>query len=160
MSFSFDELLQQGKGAAENVLKNRREIEEVLDDLKDSLTKFLDLEIEFEERIEYVRDGRDPFTGASSIFTQKEKTGFNVVYIKSKSVTVEKEIFKLKRSDDVYPITVAKERNHLVSDEQSEFANAVGQIVSNSQFHLHLNSFKRQVEGKLNEQQLLVPKSE
>ena len=69
-------------------------------------------------------------------------------------------MFKLKRSDDVYPITIAKERNHIVSDEQSEFANAVGQIVSNSQFHLQLNSFKRQVEEKVKEQPPLVPKSE
>ena len=30
MSFNFDELLQQGKGAAENVIKNKSEIEEVL----------------------------------------------------------------------------------------------------------------------------------
>jgi len=69
-------------------------------------------------------------------------------------------MFKLKRSDDVYPITIAKERNHIVSDEQSEFANAVGQIVSNSQFHLQLNSFKRQVEEKVKEQPPRVPKSE
>ncbi|WP_269139921.1 hypothetical protein [Psychrosphaera haliotis] len=40
MSFNFDELLQQGKGAAENVLKNKREIKEVLNDLENSLSQF------------------------------------------------------------------------------------------------------------------------
>jgi hypothetical protein len=160
MSFNFDALLQQGKGAAENVLQNRKEIREVLTDLESSLSQFLNLDVEFEERIEYVHDDSDPFTRAANIFKPREKTGFNVVYIKSKSVAVEKTLFKLKRSDDVYPITIAKDRNHLVSDEQSEFANAVGQVVSNSQFHLQLNSFKRQVEEKLAEQPPLVPKSE
>lgn len=160
MSFNFDELLQKGKGAAENVIQNRNEIKAVLNDLESSLAQFLELEIEFEERTEYVHDSSGPLFRAANLLKPHEKTGFNVIYIKSTLVSVEKAMFKLKRSDDVYPITIAKERNHLVSDEQSEFANAVGEIVSNSQFHLQLNSFKRQVEEKLNEQPPLEPKSE
>lgn len=162
MSFNFDELLQQGKGAAENVIQNRREIKAVLNDLQSSLSQFLEMPIKFEEYIEYVENDSDPLGIARLAFQfkPKEKTGFNVVHIVSEQVEFSKEVFKLKRSDDVYPITIVRERNHSIADDQSEFASAIGQIVANSQFHLQLNSFKRQVEEKLKEKPQDVPKSE
>jgi len=160
MSFNFDELLQQGKGAADNVIQNRREIKAVLNDLESSLSQFLEIPVKFEEYIEYVKNDNDPLTRLTNPFKPKEKTGFNTVHIVSTDVEYSKEVFKLKRSDDVYPITLVRERSHSVADNQSEFASAVGQIVSNSQFHLQLNSFKRQVEEKLKEIPKDVPKSE
>ncbi|MEW6989641.1 hypothetical protein AADZ91_03035 [Colwelliaceae bacterium 6441] len=159
MNFNFDELLQQGKGAAENVLKNKREIKAVLKDLENSLSQFLEMPIKFEEYIGYVKNDNDPFTRLAGSFKPREKTGFNEVHIVSEQVDFSKEVFQLKRSDDVYPITIVRDRNHSVADDQSEFASAVGQIVSNSQFHLQLNSFKRQVEEKLKEKPQDVPKS-
>jgi hypothetical protein len=160
MSFNFDELLQQGKGAAENVLKNKREIKEVLTDLENSLSQFLEIPIKFVEYIGYVKNDDDAFMRMTNAFKPKEKTGYNEVHIASKQVEFSKEVFQLKRSDDVYPITIVRERNHSVADDQSEFASAIGQIVSNSQFHLQLNSFKRQVEEKLKEKPQDVPKSQ
>lgn len=160
MSFNFDELLQQGKGAAENVIQNRREIKAVLNDLQSSLSQFLEIPIKLEEYIEYVQNDLEPLARISLQFKPKEKTGFNVVRIVSEQVDCSKEVFKIKRSDDVYPITIVRDRNHSVADDQSEFASSIGQIVSNSQFHLQLNSFKREVEEKLKERPQEVPKSE
>jgi len=159
MSFNFDELLQQGKGAAENVLKNKREIKEVLNDLENSLSQFLEMPIKFKEYIGYVKGDNDPFMRIASSFKPREKTGYNEVHIVSEQVDLSKEVFQLKRSDDVYPITIVRDRNHTVADDQKEFASAIGQVVSNSQFHLQLNSFKRQVEEKLKEKPQEVPKS-
>jgi len=160
MSFNFDELLQQGKGAAENVLKNKREIKEVLTDLENSLSQFLETPIKFKEYIGYVKQDNDPFRRITSSFIPREKTGYNEVHIVSEEVELSKEVFQLKRSDDVYPITIVRDRNHSVADDQNEFAMAIGQIASNSQFHLQLNSFKRQVKEKLKEKPQDVPKSE
>jgi hypothetical protein len=160
MSFNFDELLEQGKGAAEDVIKNRKEIKDVFNDLQDSLSKFLEIPIKFEERIEYVGDKLDAISRLALQFKPKEKTGFNVVNIVSEEVGISRVVFKLKRSDDVYPITIVRDRNHSVADNQSEFASSIGQIASNSQFHLQLRSFKRQVEEKLKEKPQDVPKSE
>ncbi len=160
MSFKFDELLQQGKGAAENVLKNKSEIKEVLKDLENSLSQFLETPIKFKEYIGYVKQDNDPFRRIANPFIPREKTGYNEVHIVSEEVEFSKEVFQLKRSDDVYPITIVRERNHSIADDQSEFASAIGQIVSSSQFHLQLNSFKRKVEEKLKEKPQDVPKSE
>lgn len=160
MSFNFDELLQQGKGAAENVMKNRSEIRSVLTDLENSLSKFLGMSIKLEEHTEYVQGDQNPITMFANSFKPKEKTGFNLVSIKSTEVDISKELFKLKYSDDVYPITIVRERSHLVADDQSEFASSIGQIASSSQFHLQLNSFKRQVDAKLKEKPLSVPRAE
>lgn len=160
MSFNFDDLLQQGKGAAENVIQNRSQIRSVMDDLKISLEKFLQIPIELEEYIDYVEDDRDTILRMTNPFKPKEKTGFNVVVIKNSQVNISKELFKLKRSDDVYPVTIVRERSHFVADNQDEFANSIGQVVSNAQFHLQLNSFKKQVNEKLNEKPQGVPKLE
>jgi hypothetical protein len=160
MSFNFDELLKQGKGAAENVIQNKKEIKAVLNDLQSSLSQFLEIPIKFEEYIEYVKKDSNPLTIMNLQFKPREKTGFNVVHIVSEQVKCSKEVFKIKRSDDVYPITIVRDRNHSVADDQSEFASSIGQIVSNSQFHLQLNSFKREVEEKLKEKPQDVPKSE
>jgi hypothetical protein len=160
MSFNFDDLLQQGKGAAENVIQNRNEIKSVLNDLEVSLGKFLQMPIELEEYIEYVQDDQDPIARFTNQFKPKERTGFNVVSIKSSQVKISKDLFKLKRADDVYPVTIVRERSHFVADNQNEFATLIGQVVSNAQFHLQLRSFKRQVDEKLSENTQGIPKSE
>jgi len=159
MSFNFDQLLQQGKGAAENVIKNQKEIKEVLEDLENSLSQFLGMPIKLEENIGYVKNDEDPFVYIAKMLKPKEKTGYNEVHIVSEQVEFSKEVFQLKRSDDVYPITIVRERHHSVADDQNEFASAIGQIASNSQFHLQLNSFKRQVEEKLEERLKELPES-
>lgn len=149
MAFNFDEMLQQGKGAAENVIKNQKEIKEVLEDLENSLSQFLGMPIKLEEYIGYVKNDDDPFVYMAKILKPREKTGYDEVHISSEQVDLTKEIFQLKYSDDIYPVTIVRDRNHSVADNQSEFVSAIGQIVSNSQFHLQLNSFKRQVKEKL-----------
>ena len=159
MSFNFEELLQQGKGAAENVIKNQKEIEEVLENLEDSLNHFLEMPIKLEEYIGYVKNDRDPLLYITNAFKPREKTGYNEVYIVSEQVNLSEEVFQLKYSDDVYPITIARDRNHSVADNQIEFISSVGQIVSNSQFHLQLNSFKRKVKEKLLEKRQDLPES-
>jgi hypothetical protein len=54
MSFNFDKLLEQGKGAAEDVVINRKEINIVLKGLQSSLSQFLGIPIKLKERTEYV----------------------------------------------------------------------------------------------------------
>jgi len=75
----------------------------------------------------------------------------------SEEVNFSKEVFQLKRSDDIYPITIVRGMHHSVADNQSEFAFEMGQIASNSQFHLQLNSFKSQVEKILKEKAQELP---
>lgn len=159
MSFNFDELLQQGKGAAENVIKNKSEIEEVLKDLETSLNQFLERPIKLKEYIGYVKNDNLPFSAVGSLLKPKEKTGYNEVHIVSEEVNFSKEVFQLKRSDDIYPITIVRGMHHSVADNQSEFAFEMGQIASNSQFHLQLNSFKSQVEKILKEKAQELPDS-
>jgi hypothetical protein len=161
MHINFIDLLQQGKDAAENVIQNKKEIKSVLSDLEGSLSQFLEIPIKLEQHIEYVEYAElDQLSRLALQFKPKEKTGFNVVRIVNKQTELSNEVFKLKHSDDVYPVTIVRERNHSVADNQSEFASAIGQIVSGSQFHLQLNSFKRMVEVSLKEKPLDVPASE
>ncbi|WP_394171343.1 hypothetical protein [Saccharospirillum alexandrii] len=160
MAFNFDDLLKQGKGAAEDVIQNRKEVKDVLHDLELSLSKFLEIEVKLKEYIEYVEADYDPMAALAQRFKPKEKTGFDVVKIVSEQVEISKEVFKLKRSDDIYPIKVVRDRNHSIADDQKEFASAIGEIASNSQFHLQLNSFKKEVEEKLQEKPRNVPRSE
>ena len=148
MDLNFDELLNQGQGAAENVLKNRKEIKSVLHDLQNSLSKFLSMSIELKESIEFVEENSNSITRLAIQFKPKEKTGFNVVSIVSKEVDYSQELFKIRRSDEVYPITLVRDREHMVADDQTEFSSSIGQIVSKAQFHFKLKSFKKKVEQK------------
>lgn len=160
MSFNFDELLQQGKDAAENVIKNKSEIAEVLKDLETSLNQFLEIPIKLKEYVGYAKNDDLPFSAFASLLKPKEKTGYDEVHIVSEQVNFSKEVFQLKRSDDIYPITIVRGLHHSVADNQSEFASEMGQIASNSQFHLQLNSFKIQVEKMLKEKTQELPESE
>lgn len=160
MSFNFNELLLQGKSAAEDVIQNRKEIKSVISELQNSLSSFLEMPIRLVERIEYIQNDSDIMTKLSFQIKPKEKTGFNLIYIVNEDVDLSKEVFKIKRSDDVYPVTIVRDRNHSVADDKSEFASALGQIASSSQFHLQLNAFKREVEEKLLEKLERLPGSE
>ena len=148
MSFNFEVLLNQGKEAANDVLKNREEVRAVLEDLKRSLSSFLELDISLQERIEFESDNSIGSILGAGLFKPKVKTGFNRVYIKSKEVDVERILFKIKRDDDVYPVTVVEGKNHYVSDNQSEFVDAIGEVVRNSQVHIMLKAFVNTIEAE------------
>ncbi|GGI70236.1 hypothetical protein GCM10007978_05220 [Shewanella hanedai] len=156
MSFNFDELLIQGKDAADLVQQNKNEIEEVYEKLGHSLSSFLALDIKFEEDVEYKKENNNTAIHRSAIDIlalhsvgfpkSRELTGYNYIFIKHEKTDVKKSLMKVKRSNGGYPITVVHEKNHYVADNQKEFADAVGVVVSDYQTHLMLRSFKRLVD--------------
>ena len=142
MSFNFDSLLTQGKEAAENVLRNQSEINAVFSNLEKSLSNFLSIDIYFEERPEYKHIGKPSFfEPLSELSTPREKTEFNLVYIKRTNSHLEKAIFKIKHSDLGYPVTLVKGKQHYVCSNKSELEESLGDIVANPQLHLTLKSF-------------------
>tara|TARA_Y100000052_G_scaffold21286_1_gene21387 strand:+ start:2180 stop:2671 length:492 start_codon:yes stop_codon:yes gene_type:complete len=159
MSFNFDAILQQGKVAAENVKKNRAQIKEVLSDLEESLKRFLDVDLKHEQRIEYLQN-QDPMLALTNMLKPTEITGYKLLYIKNKKSDEDLFLFKIKFSEDIYPVTIVREKNHIVADDQNEFADAVGQIMSSSQLHLKLGSFRRRVDEKIAQLPKPVPKDD
>ncbi|CAH6926729.1 conserved hypothetical protein [Vibrio chagasii] len=153
MSFNFDELLNQGKEAANLVTQNNREIKEVFTKLNTSLSRFLEVEIQFLEEIEYEDDGKAAILRAVSMFEPRVKTGYNNISIKHEETNVKRHFMSVKRSSEGYPITVVHEKNHYVADNQDEFAQAVGTVVSNSQTHLMFRGFKRAIDKAIEESQ-------
>jgi hypothetical protein len=144
MPNNFDELLQLGSKAADDVLRNEKEVNKVIENLKTSLCKFLQFDVTLDEEVDYVKYSNH-LPAISELLRPKEATGFKVVVIRHKS-GANRELFKLKRSDDIYPVTVAIEKHSVIADTQQEFRNAVGQAISNSQLHLKLKAFKREVD--------------
>jgi hypothetical protein len=149
MSFNFDDLLNQGKEAADNVIQNEKEVDAVLKDLKVSLSKFLNFDISFQKRTEYKERGlADHFLSAANMLKPKELTGYDLFYIENVQFGVEKLFFKIKISNDIYPVSIVFNKNEFVSDNQEELAASIGEVVSNSQTHLMFNSFVREVNEK------------
>ncbi|HFG2128679.1 TPA: hypothetical protein ACGF4W_003620 [Vibrio cholerae] len=148
MSFNFDELLNQGKDAADLVTRNNGEISEVLTNLKQSISRFLELEINFLEQVQYEEDENHSPLRFAKMFEPLKKTGYNNILIEHEETGITKTLMTIKRSNDGYPIKVVHDKNHYSADNQSEFAQAVGAVVSNSQTHLMFRSFKRAVEEK------------
>lgn len=165
MSFDFYDLLNQGKEAADSVTKNNNEISEVLTSLKESISNFLEFDIKFREEIEY--EARDKATASkpssmffvrSTLIESLKPTGYTNIYIEHEETGVlSKVLLTIKRSSEGYPVKVVHEKNHYSADNQSEFAQAIGAVVSNAQTHLMFRSFQRAVEEK--RQQALVMKS-
>ncbi|MDP2562835.1 hypothetical protein [Psychrobium sp. 1_MG-2023] len=145
MSLNFDKLLQKGKIAADNVIQNEAEIDDILKELQLSLSNFLNLEIKFLELIEYKTEPQP--LGKISFYQPRVKTGFKEVHISSDNIDFSSEIFKIKRSDEVYPVTIVRGLNHSVADNKDELSLAIGEIVSNAQFHLQLKSFLNKVNN-------------
>lgn len=151
MSFNFDELLNQGKEAAELVTENNREIREIFISLKDSLSRFLELEIDLVEDVKYEDEGKPTFLRAASMFEPRKKTGYNDVSVKYNETNTKRKLMSIKRSKEGYPITVVCDKDHYVADNQAEFAEAIGTVVSNSQTHLMFRGFKRTIAEVLEE---------
>ncbi|MDE1312641.1 hypothetical protein L9W73_17000 [Vibrio aestuarianus] len=147
MSFNFDELLNQGKDAADLVTQNKREINEVLTNLKESISRFLELDIKFMEQTQY-EDDKPSVYRVATMFEPRKKTGYSYILIENEETGVSKTLMTIKRSSEGYPIKVVHDKNHYSADNQSEFAQAVGSVVSNSQTHLMFRGFKRSVEEK------------
>lgn len=148
MSFNFDELLNQGKDAADLVTQNKREINEVLTNLKESISRFLELDIKFMEQTQYEDDDKPSVYKVATMFEPRKKTGYSYILIENEETGVSKILMTIKRSSEGYPIKVVHDKNHYSTDNQSEFAQAVGSVVSNSQTHLMFRAFKRSVEEK------------
>ncbi|OQU55955.1 hypothetical protein [Vibrio parahaemolyticus] len=149
MSFNFDELLNKGNEAADLVVQNNSEIKAVLDDLEASLARFLGIDIKLVEEIEYEDDGKHPFMRTATIFEPRKRTGYNHISVLHEETGVKQKIMTIKRSNEGYPIVVVDGKNHYSSDNQSEFADAVGSVVTNSQTHLIFRAFARNVKESL-----------
>lgn len=151
MSFDFGEQLNKGKAAADDVIENRKEIKAVLKDLEGSLKKFLGVEVECKEFIEF-KERKNKHLDLQSIvlggYNPREKTGFTNFKIINNETEIDQEIFKIKRSKEIYPITIATDNNRFVSDNQAEFVEAIGEVVADSQVHLLFKSFLRRIEEK------------
>lgn len=159
MAFDFKKQLQAGKEAADNLLKNRNEIKDVLKDLVISLEEFLGIELTLEEYVEYEKTGPEQIDLQKVFFgitKPKVMTGFNVLILKNNETEIEQKLFKIKRSKDIYPVTIETDNNRYVSENQYEFAESIGQSVSDSQIHLLLKSFSRKVKEKMEK----LPKKE
>ncbi|MCG3826847.1 hypothetical protein [Photobacterium damselae] len=148
MSFNFDELLSQGKDAADLVTQNESEINEVLINLLDSISRFMELDIKFTEQDQYEGDNKPAFYKIATMLEPGKKTGYSYILIVNEETGVSKTLMTIKRSSEGYPIKVVHDKNHYSADNQSEFAQAVGSVVSNSQTHLMFRGFKRSVEEK------------
>lgn len=142
MTFNFDELLLQGDSAAKLVIQSNAEIEEVFDELKSSLSRFLELDVTLVEEIEYEED---PLPIKNFFSYNRTATGYNLIFIKHELSNIRKYLMSIKRSPDGYPIIVVYDRNQYVADDKSEFAQGVGRVISNAQVHLALKVFKRNV---------------
>ncbi|OBU28962.1 hypothetical protein [Photobacterium kishitanii] len=147
MSFDFEKLLKAGEEAANLIINNNNEINTALMELEDSISKFLKLNIHFEEEKEYEKEKDDMRFGLlraalENIPIDKKKTGFNYVYIKTKELGVRKILFLIKRSSNGYPVTVVDGKNHYNADSKTEFYEALGNVISNPQTHIMFKSFK------------------
>ncbi|EKO3914745.1 hypothetical protein P0F25_003487 [Vibrio metschnikovii] len=145
MSFNFDELLNQGKDAADLVTRNNREIDEVLNDLKVSISKFLDLDIDFVEKEQYEDEIQPSLYSVANILRPRKKTGYKYLLIEHEATGISKTLMTIKRSSEGYPTKVVHEKNNYSADNQSEFAQAVGAVIANPQTHLMFRNFIRAV---------------
>lgn len=149
--FDFTMMLQQGHNAAEQVLMNNNEIEEVLSGLHNSLKNYLALPIEFHEIIEYEDEGH----GRENIFTPfslRVKTGRTKIKIHHKETDTSETLFFLRRSEDGYPITAILGKDNFMCNNQDEFYSSVSNIIATPQINFQLRKFKREAESKIKPQ--------
>ena len=149
MSFNFDELLNQGRDAANLVIQNKREIKDVFDNLESSLSRFLELEVTIVEETAYEDDNKHPIMRTVTLFEPRKITGYNYVSVRHEESGVKRQLMLVKRSSEGYPITVVDGKNHYTADTQGEFAQALGTVIANSQTNLKLRGLKRAVAEAL-----------
>ncbi len=147
MAVNFYELLQKGKDAADQVIQNTNEIGATLDELRDSLSMFLEMDVDLVESIEYA--GETSKGLVIGMLTPRLKTGFNIVSIKHNVTNISRKLFSIKRASEGYPVTLVFDEAHYVADNKNEFDRALGVIISSSKTNLVLRVFKREVVKQL-----------
>lgn len=146
MAFNFDELLGQGSNAADAVIQNQNEINEVISHLESSLAHFLEVELQLVEVTAYEDDDKPQALRLVELYGgHRKKAGFNYLYLVDKKTKVQIELARLKHSNDGYPITVIFGKNHIQSDNQEDFASSLGIVISDPQTHLKLRKFKTDI---------------
>lgn len=158
MEFNFNDYLTKGNEAAEKVINNRKEINNVMSEMRKSLIQFLEIELLLLEEAEYeddilnenIRQGLSAFQPFNGMM-KRQTTGFTKISLVSDNDKIKDKcyLFKLKRSGDGYPIVVAKNEIHLVADNQSEFASAIGEVLADAQTHIQLKQFVRKIKNIL-----------
>lgn len=151
MTFNFDEFLNKGNDAADLVIKSNEEVDEVLTILKDSISRFLNLSIELDEKEQYEDDDKPmSYRNLMNIDPLRilKKTGYIYISITNKETGINKVLMNIKKSSEGYPIKIVHDKVHYSADNKGEFIQVVGDIVSNPQTNLMLRGFKRSVEEK------------
>ncbi|MFQ2454810.1 hypothetical protein ACK316_08465 [Aeromonas caviae] len=158
MGFNFEDFLNKGSEAADQVINNKKEINEVIKEMIISLTQFLEMGLQLIEETEFEDNDdneRVPMAHAAFLsyrdLKKRQATGYTHISIASENDKIKETcyLFKLKRSPDGYPITVVKGDIHMVSENQNEFASAIGEVLSDAQTHIKLKSFVRKIKAIL-----------
>lgn len=146
MEFNFEDLLKQGHEAAEIVIRNNSEIDEIFKSLAHSISNFIEIKVSLIEEKEYEFDEKSRNKLMSTfIVPSKVATGYNLVSIINPETNVSKSLFSIKRSGDGYPITVVFGKANFIAETQDELRSTIGLVISKPEINLALRSFKRDV---------------
>ncbi|MGR5388518.1 hypothetical protein [Vibrio crassostreae] len=149
MTLNFSKQLESGSHSADAVLQARAEIDKVFKVLSRALADFLKLDVTLE--IERVQTLSERFAAATALASgsnvstklSKQKTVF-LTHDSGESVT----LFSIEEDANGYPITVQFNKMSQLAYSEEELGEVLGNILSNSQFHLILRKLKDTVESK------------
>ncbi len=151
MSFNFRARLETGKEASAHVEASRKEISQVLNQLKLDLSDFLEIELELliKDEIELKQDNLkinanllnttfNPLAPRTRI-----KTGYKTVLFKGEydnSI----ELFHLKEGQKVYPLNIKNGINKFIAANREELVEIIGTILEDPKTHAKLKVFASQ----------------
>tara|TARA_Y100000310_G_C20583672_1_gene764292 strand:+ start:664 stop:1158 length:495 start_codon:yes stop_codon:yes gene_type:complete len=145
IKLDFNELLKKGDAAANDYEHNHDQLSQTLIALAESISSFLDCKLNILRMDETKSTDKGLGLQALAAFTPKEKTGFTNVYLVNPPTKEQTIIFKLKYSSDVYPVTIAYDKEHTVTASFEDFQVALGEIISSTSFHLKLRNLKSRI---------------
>lgn len=160
MSFNFKESLAKGQASASLVKKNKRELDDLYDELINTLSEYLGFEVNLYHSPEYKYVDSSQYIAASTrLFDanalaalERGVTGYTILRLEAQDTSVDKiTLFKYKESDDVYPVTVLINKDKMLCYSQEEYADAISKVLENSRLNLELMEFKSKVEQALQE---------
>ncbi|HHY0465103.1 TPA: hypothetical protein ACVU43_002067 [Vibrio parahaemolyticus] len=158
MNFNFKESLAQGQANASVVKKNQSELNEIYNELTETLSEHFGFEVSLYDRPEYKGvDSANSLAALGAAFQawanpERVATGYTILSLGTDKANVDKvTLFRYKEGDDVYPVTVLLNRDKVLCYSQNEFADTINKALLNSRLNLELIDFQTKVQEALSE---------
>ena len=150
MTYDFRDLLKKGESAANEIVKNNNEIENIIRELEMAISEHIGIKTHLHSTAQVEESAPNLSKKGSllsALLSQKIETGYDVISLHHEETSIDKPVFLMKKSSSGYPVTIVHGQREMVADSKDDLSDVLGLVISDPKTIFKLRSFCTEISN-------------